>query len=90
LDLGYLFAIAQRFEPQAPRHLPHKTVLPIRLRPKFSVFSKGFTRLADHRRVGRWPKIRPLGRFFSGADDCADLVNFLQDIETKLFSGDAI
>jgi hypothetical protein len=54
------------------------------------VFSKGFAAWAEHRFIGFCPKIRSLGRLFSRPDDCADLVNFLQDIDTKLFSGDAI
>ena len=56
---------------------PRESVLPIRPRSDFTLFSKGFAGQAEHRLVGNWPKIRSLGRIFSGPDDCAALVNSL-------------
>ena len=62
---------------------PCESVLPIRLRPDFLVFSKGFVVQAEHRPVYFWAKNRSLGLIFSEPDDCAILVNCLQGAVSK-------
>jgi hypothetical protein len=56
---------------------PSESVLPIRLRPDFSAFSKGFAEPAEHQRASNRHKIRSLGELFSEPHDFFHLVNFL-------------
>jgi hypothetical protein len=55
---------------------PRESVLPIRLRPDFSVVFEGYAGGAEHWPVAKRPGSGLSGPIFSGPHDCADLVNF--------------
>ena len=55
---------------------PSESVLPIRLRPDFSVFSRVMRERLSTVFGARRPGSGLSRPIFSGPDDCADLVNF--------------
>ncbi|WP_299364759.1 hypothetical protein, partial [uncultured Paracoccus sp.] len=74
------------FGPVPSATCPCEIILPIRPRPDFIVFSKGFAEQAEHCRGSYRPKIRSLGGLFSGPHDFPHLVNFFQCLENKPLS----
>ena len=66
---------------------PRESDLPIRPRPDFSVVFEGYAEGAVHRQQRGKAEIGLSRAIFSGAHDCADLVNFSQAFETNEISG---
>lgn len=72
--------------PTSSATCPRESVLPIRLRPVFSVVFEGYAGGAEHWPLRREARKRSLRAIFSGPVDCAVLVNSLQASGIFMFS----